>query len=89
MQKKKSQTHFRFKNDRVKIRGSEILSFVVMEGQENRCLLGNTDQNTNSKITYCIEMALTWLNVICNVTSLACLQATEDLPPIFQMDTAR
>ena len=83
------KNHFRFKNERMKDHGSENLSFFVMEGQENKCLLDNTEHNTNNKLRYCNGMALSWLSVICGVTSIACLQATKDLPPIFQMNTVR
>ena len=61
----------------------------MMEGQENRCLLDNTDHDANSKLTHCIGIIFTWLNVICNVTTIACLQAIKDLPPNFQMNTMR
>ena len=46
----------------------------MMEDQENRCLLDNTDHKTNSKLTCRIGIMFTWLNIICNVTTIACLQ---------------
>ena len=83
------KTHFRFKNERKKGRSSENLSFFVMEGQENKCLLDNIEHNVNSKLKYCIGIGFAWLSVICSLISIACLQATKDLPPIFQINTVR